>query len=788
VCTPSTAAPLPLSALQYDARPNPPVNLLQNGDVEAGIGPTPTGWRVDASPAGSTLTWDTARALSGTHALLVTTTSPGRAAWAQDVGAVEAGLRYRLRANIFAAQAGVGTHALEIFWLDGSGNEVGHDALQSNLAAAWAEVDGFVTAPSAAAKATVAVSAFAPGDYTIDDVMLVTAEPDPFAIAGQFPLGFWSLPTPGVVKNPEFGTQGAPGAPLAWLRSLASGDATVRWSGDGTTSSATLDIVATSACDASWFQNVDVNIGHDYVLQASISASSTAPGAHQVEVKWLDEKGNALGTDSVTAGTSGTWSNVSSAPLKPPPGTTNARVAFRVGQPGMYSVRSVRLVPAPGSPPLFDYAGAGFGFSVDDTSSLPRPYALGGYAAYQGLRFVTTSSSSSVTAAASDPTTALWLAGDEIAWTSPPYPVGDVVTNYQAVKSAGPRSAALPVWLNHAPRGTRAEPTNYDLLRPYSDGADIISMDVYPVPATGHAALPNEGPWSVGDYVDIVRRSTAAWNGAQRKVMWMVLQGFAWWEETGGQDVGDHGVAVEWRDSSNNVLRVDTVGADRTNSPRNVTIDGMIPPVGAAEALVKVGAYRKGTYTFDGIVFAEQGGRTLVQGSGPQSFHDAPGEVVIGRTQVRQTARYSLFANIVAQSRPTLIEERFMAWDAIIHGARGLSWFGFQYVSEADGLLADIGQVTRELHDVSADLLATTSLRDIRTSNAALEATLLHGSDGLLLAVANRTGSSVTGTVAVGGAPVSSVTRQGEGWPVSAEGNAVVDEFAPLAVHLYRLR
>jgi hypothetical protein len=362
--------------------------------------------------------------------------------------------------------------------------------------------------------------------------------------------------------------------------------------------------------------------------------------------------------------------------------------------------------------------------------------------------------------------------------------------SYAAVKAAGPPASTTPVWLNNAPRGTKSDPTNYSLLRPYADAADILSIDVYPVPAIGHAALPNEGPWSVGEYADILRNAVATWNGAQRKVTWMVLQGFDWWEETGGHDVGDHALAVEWRDESGNVLRVDTVGADRTNAPRSVGIDGLVQPAAATVAVVKAAAYATGTYSFEKIAFREQGGRTLISSSSPVSFaaNMPRGEVIVGQSAIQAGTRYSLSATVIAQTRPTLDEERFMAWDAIIHGARGLSWFGFQYTGEADPLPGDIAVVTRELSSLSAELLAPTSLAEVRASDPGLEAVMFKSGQGRLLAIANRTGAPISAAVGIGANFATVLSAVGGPCTAEVTGKTLRDRLDPLAVHLYRVR
>lgn len=61
-----------------------------------------------------------------------------------------------------------------------------------------------------------------------------------------------------------------------------------------------------------------------------------------------------------------------------------------------------------------------------------------------------------------------------------------IVRAYTTVQSNDDNWSQAPhrVWVNHAPRGKVPDPSNYSLLIPYHRGADIISMDVYPMSAT----------------------------------------------------------------------------------------------------------------------------------------------------------------------------------------------------------------------------------------------------------------------------------------------------------------
>ncbi|MDP2336410.1 MAG: hypothetical protein Q8N05_08180, partial [Bacteroidota bacterium] len=56
--------------------------------------------------------------------------------------------------------------------------------------------------------------------------------------------------------------------------------------------------------------------------------------------------------------------------------------------------------------------------------------------------------------------------------------------------------------------------------------------------------------------------------------------------------------------------------------------------------------------------------------------------------------------------RPTLKETRFMAYDAIVRGARGISYFGTGYIEKDSQLWKDILTIVRELADLQPVLSA----------------------------------------------------------------------------------
>jgi len=83
-----------------------------------------------------------------------------------------------------------------------------------------------------------------------------------------------------------------------------------------------------------------------------------------------------------------------------------------------------------------------------------------------------------------------------------------------------------PLWSNHAPRNTVAA------LAEFNRACDIVGCDIYPVPEryTGHSDLADRSLASVGAYTE---RMKAAGEGDP---VWMVLQGFGWWDLTSPED------------------------------------------------------------------------------------------------------------------------------------------------------------------------------------------------------------------------------------------------------------
>jgi len=119
---------------------------------------------------------------------------------------------------------------------------------------------------------------------------------------------------------------------------------------------------------------------------------------------------------------------------------------------------------------------------------------------------------------------------DESAWCG--IPLSSLQRNYRLYFKYAPDYI---VWQNHAPRLTGSSESPKESpegVRRYSRQADVIGVDIYPVPdSSGHNNLPNRSMGCVGDYTDLSLAS--AWG---QKPVWMVLQAFGWSESSGKLD------------------------------------------------------------------------------------------------------------------------------------------------------------------------------------------------------------------------------------------------------------
>lgn len=136
-----------------------------------------------------------------------------------------------------------------------------------------------------------------------------------------------------------------------------------------------------------------------------------------------------------------------------------------------------------------------------------------------------------------------------------------------------------------------------------------------------------------------------------------------------------------------------------------------------------------------------------------------------------------------------------MAWDAVIHGVRGIIYFpqafqgGFRYDSTPPAIVGELTTLNSHLTDISATLAGPANPLNIPVSvPAPLEAGWRATTTGKLVMVSNPTAQARPGVVVQlgGNSGVAEVWWENRRVLV-ANGGALADDFAPFAVHVYQI-
>lgn len=435
---------------------------------------------------------------------------------------------------------------------------------------------------------------------------------------------------------------------------------------------------------------------------------------------------------------------------------------------------------------------------------------------------------------------ALWFSPDEPTLRNPIFTAQGVTNAYNQVLATDDYYITAPhkVWLNHPPRGTGSDLRNFTLLRDYNAGADIISMDVYPAPEScGFSNLPNQTLSCIGDYTDILYNQVVSWNNAttprnnQGKPIWMSLQGYVvddGWTGDECKPYSTHGIELQWYDVNDNYLGSFRLPATTPEVWCYESEQSITPPAGATQVYVLLRTYWSGTYYFDNINFGEVGGAFLLSnntfetanGSMPASWGTwvASGTTVAQTwdtskyissshsvktvmtsatgqadwrehiTGISDTKKYYLSGYVYAQRRPLWEQTRFMAYNAIIHGARGIVYYGLEFIPVTSGLWQDIKRLATELDGLSSVLTSPKSFRNVSVSNGNVETLLLKSGNYLYLVAANRRSADAGNvTISVSGLPLSAITRIYETGNLTITSNSFTDSFNGYQVHIYRL-
>ena len=809
-------------------------NLVANSNVETG---SPASWNTCiGGGASATLTWATDRYVSSSHSLkIVMSNSIGCADWRQYFSGIDTTATYRLRAHIYASNVASGSHSVEIQWFNG-GTYLSTSSIASTTANSWKEVKLLnITPPSNATAAYVLLRSYAAGTYYFDDIVFMREDKDLVTLGGQFPFGLYTLPETQVLANPdmEYLTgqafyKGNGMGPSGWNTHLDFGTATHVWDDANYSSGArSVKIIVTAAGQADWRQKViGIKPGDNYILDAKIYASNVSQGSHDVEVQWFNASGSYLSSNTASSSSANTWASVTTGSVTAAAGTSYAWILCRTYSVGTYNFDMVKLTKDLGfASRLNDAYNAGFNFLGSYDPSYIVDMSNSGVnlkAAYELDLVWYSTLEATVTAMYANSAIAIWMGPDESAWRG--LNSNDVAGGCGQVKNNDDYFNTAPHlrWLNMAPRGTPSAPADFTTLKPFCTNAEAVSVDIYPVPeGNGHSNLVDQTISCVGKYVDTLYSNVVSDGGTQRRAIWMVLQGGWFWGVS-------NAIELQWFGSDDGLIRVDSYQAPETGTWQLISDSNVRPPSGATRVWVLARTYYNGTYYFDDISLST-GGNNLLSNSNMETVGGSWTTGSDGRgspTQTWDTATYyssnhslktvmygcsyvdwrqqvtginpantySLSARINVSSLsmplPTWTQTRFMAYNAVIHGARGLAYYEPAIATIDSGAWSDMKSIAAEIHSLSNVLTSYKSFRTVTASNNNIETLLMEYNGNLYLLAAN-TSSSSTGNVTftISGLPVSSSTEFFESRQLTVSSNQFTENtaFSGYQVHVYNI-
>jgi hypothetical protein len=352
-------------------------------------------------------------------------------------------------------------------------------------------------------------------------------------------------------------------------------------------------------------------------------------------------------------------------------------------------------------------------------------------------------------------------------------------------------------------------------------------MDIYPVGAAYHSNLDNKTISCVGEYVKILYDYVCTdTTGLQDKPIWMVLQG------AGHSDLGrvTHAAELHWLDSGSAVKRIDKFYLATTGTWQSINGQDLTPPVDAVSVSIQLRAYSPGTYYYDNVSLVENGTDLIANGNfetenGSTGYPASWGRSMPdGATGTWDTANYASashsvkttvtvnsisswyqnvnidagktynFAASIKSSeageyaRPTWTQTRFMVYDAIINGARGVVYWGCHILPGNCEFWLSLERIAGEIKDLSNELTGNESFRTVTSGSNSIETLLLDTASGLCLVTANKTDQTVSSVnIQISGLPLSQMTEYYLTTPETVSNNTFTKSFAPYEVKIWLL-
>ena len=136
---------------------------------------------------------------------------------------------------------------------------------------------------------------------------------------------------------------------------------------------------------------------------------------------------------------------------------------------------------------------------------------------------------------------------------------------------------------------------------------------------------------------------------------------------------------------------------------------------------------------------------------------------------------------------PTWEETRFMAYDAILHGAVGIVYWGASYEAQDAPIWDSLRRVARELADLTPALVAAERVA-VTVEGAPGVLALGRRVDGKVWVIAaNERTAPATAQIHAAGA-AGTFERVAESAELRVDADVIQDAFAPYGVHVYRER
>ncbi|MHB8899379.1 MAG: carbohydrate binding domain-containing protein [Thermoguttaceae bacterium] len=141
---------------------------------------------------------------------------------------------------------------------------------------------------------------------------------------------------------------------------------------------------------------------------------------------------------------------------------------------------------------------------------------------------------------------------------------------------------------------------------------------------------------------------------------------------------------------------------------------------------------------------------------------------------------------------PTPAEYRAQAWLALIHGARGLMWYGGSvtggaFLNPTDAHWAELKQLAGQLRDLAPVLMSPSQAVTVGPTDLPVDAAIKRANGRVVLLAVNRGPEACTARLEVGELAAGTVRVLGENRDVEVEAGLLSDRYEAYGAHAYEL-